>query len=83
MWGRGLAGQGTLSTRGDLGGSSPGTSEWVLWDALEVTKAERKAELAGLRSTTFFNYRTLFFDFVCWGSCTAPPVMRVLLLDKA
>lgn len=35
---------------------------------LEVTKGERKAEQAGMRSTTGSNYRTLGFNFIFWGS---------------
>lgn len=68
-----------LRTAGS-GSSGPGTSKWVLWDVLEVTKGQRKAEQAGLRSTTYSNYRILRLTFFGGVSCTAPSAMRLLSL---
>lgn len=65
---------------GGSGSSGSGTSKWGLWDTLEVTKGQKKAEYAGLRSTTCSSYRILHLTLCVGVSCTAPSAMRVLSL---
>ena len=77
------AGQGMLRTKGDSGSSSPGTSKWVLWVPWRSPKERRRLsrqEWGPLPApTTELWVLTLYFGV----PCTAPPVMKVLLLNKA